>query len=91
MKRLTMAALLLAGLCGAAQAGGTASASFDVSFVIRAACTVQADGKTPQVACSQGTGYQVVRPQEAAPAANAPAAQAPSSATRAGDTWQIVF
>ncbi len=89
MKRFMMAVLLLAGACGAAQAGGSASASFDVSFVIRAACIVQADGNAPQVECSQGTGYQVVRAPAAAK--DAPAAQAPSNATRSGDTWQIVF
>jgi len=91
MKRFMMAVLLLAGATGAAQAGGSANASFDVSFVIRAACTVQADGNAPTVACSQGTGYQVVRPQAPAAAKDAPAAQAPSNATRSGDTWQIVF
>lgn len=89
MNKLTMAALLLASACGAAKAG-SATATMEVSFVIRAACTVQADAGSPQVACSQGTGYQVVR-QQSAPAATTAAAQAPSSSAQSGEVWQVVF
>lgn len=91
MKNLTMAVLLLASTC-AAQAGGSASATMEVSFVIRAACSVQAVGSdaAPRVECSQGTAYQLVR--QAAPAAsNDDAARQPSSAAQAGDAWQVVF
>jgi hypothetical protein len=90
MNKLAMAALLLAGACGAAQAGGSASATMEVSFVVRAACSVQAgpSAASPQVECSQGTGYQLVR--QPAPAA-ASAQPAPSSASQSGDTWQVVF
>lgn len=91
MKKLALAALLLSTVCGAAQASGSASATIEVSFVIRAACVVQADAgaaqAAPQVDCSQGTGYQVVR---SAPATSE-TSQAPSSAGQAGDAWQIVF
>ncbi len=90
MNKLTMAALLLASACGAAQAG-SATATMEVSFVIRAACTVQADASAPQVACSQGTGYQVVRQQSAPAATPAATAQAPSSSAQSGDVWQVVF
>lgn len=83
MKKWTMAALLLASTVGAAQAGGSASATMDVTFVIRTACIVQADGSAPQVDCSKGTGYQIVRPEAVT--------AAPSSASRSGDAWQIVF
>jgi len=93
MKRLALAALLFTSVCGAAQASGSASATMEVSFVIRAACVVQAAGAAaqaaPQVECSQGTGYQVVRAQAAA-ASSAQTTQ-PSSAAQAGDAWQIVF
>ena len=86
MKKSVMAALLLASAFGTAQAGGSASASFDVSFVIRAACTVQLDASAPLVECSKGTGYQVVRPVK-----DEAVTQAPSSAAQVGDAWQIVF
>ncbi len=93
MNRLTMAALLLAGACGGAQAGGQANASMEVSFVIRAACTVQAvqPDAAPQVACSQGVGYQVARQpaQDRQQATQAPGA--PLEAARTGDTWHIIF
>ena len=86
MKKSVMAVLLLASAFGTAQAGGSASTSFDVTFVIRAACTVQLDASAPQVECSKGTGYQVVRP-----AKDQVVSQAPSSAAQVGDAWQIVF
>jgi len=82
MKKSVMAVLLLASAFGTAQAGGSASTSFDVTFVIRAACVVQFDASAPQVECSKGTGYQVLRPAKD---------QAPSNAAQVGDAWQIVF
>lgn len=87
MNKLATAALLLASACGVVQAGGSSSATMEVTFVIRAACTVQADAGAPQVACSQGTGYQVVRPQ----AAPAPAVQASAVSAQSGEAWQIIF
>ncbi len=90
MNKLAMAALFLAAASGAVQAGGTASATMEVSFVIRAACSVQADGAAaPRVECSQGTGYQLLR--QVPPAADAAAVEQASSAVQAGDTWQVVF
>lgn len=95
MKRLALAALLFTSVCGTAHASGSASATMEVSFVIRAACVVQAAGTAaqaaPQVECSQGTGYQVVRAQAAAVSASSAQTSQPSSAAQAGDAWQIVF
>lgn len=89
MNKLAMAALLLASACGVAQAGGAASAAMEISFVIRPACSVQADGgAAPRVECSQGTGYQLLR--GGVPAAAA-ADAAPMATVQAGDTWQVVF
>ena len=94
MKKLMMAAVFLASACSA-QAAGSATASFDISFVVSAACTVQADSAagpaaTPSVACSQGTGYQLVR-QPVEEAAGPGAAAAPSHTAIGAETWQIVF
>lgn len=88
MKKLALGAFLLAAACAAAQAGGSASATMEMSFVIRAACSVQAEGAAaPQVECTQGTGYQLVRRGEPA----ALTAQQPSSAAQVGEVWQVVF
>lgn len=90
MKRLGMAALLLP-ISAVALAGGNARTTMEVSFVIRAACSVQADANgVPQVACSQGTGYQLVR-QIGAAARDAAPAQERARAARVGDAWQVVF
>lgn len=82
MKNTAMAALLLASTC-AVQAGGPASATLEVRFVIRAACSIQADAAAgaPRVACSQGTGYQLRRQ-------DTPDAR---TAGQAGGAWQVVF
>lgn len=82
MNKLAMAALLLASTC-AAQAGGSASATMELRLLIRAACSIQADGAadTPRVACSQGTAYQLRRQD----------VRATPDAGPAGATWQIVF
>ncbi|QOY92693.1 hypothetical protein IM543_13855 [Massilia sp. UMI-21] len=84
MKQLVLAALLLAGN-SAVHAGGSASATMEMSFVIRAACSVQATPSAPQVACTEGTVYQVRRE---APAADS---QTTPQAVLAGDHWQVVF
>jgi hypothetical protein len=63
-RRLPFAALLLSLLVLPAHAG-TASARMEVSFVIHAACTVDAPGAAaPHVSCSDASLYRV------APAAN---------------------
>lgn len=73
--RLTFAAALLSLLVLPAQAG-TASARMEVSFVVKAACTVSAadqEGK-PGVACNEATPFRV----------------APSAAA-SGAGWTITF
>jgi len=64
-RRLPLAALLLSLLVLPAHAG-SASARIEVSFVIHAACTVDAPGaaSAPLVSCSDASLYRV------APAAN---------------------
>ncbi len=87
MNRLAMAACVLAGLCATAQAGETASATMEVSFVVRAACSVQAQSAaSPQVACTEGTGYRLLRqPAEAVDAA--PGVRTAQTA----EVWQVMF
>ncbi len=90
MKKLTLAALLLASV-SLAQASGSASTTMEVSFVIRAACSVQTEANgAPRVECSKGTGYQLVG-QSAPESKDTPPDRQPSSATQAGDTWQVIF
>jgi hypothetical protein len=93
MKRIVLGALLLSTLhLGGNAIAATASASMEVSFVVKESCTVQmqddASGAAPTVACGHDAPYRVQpqsAPQSGAPAAGQPAVQAN------GQGWQITF
>jgi len=89
MKRIVLGAMLLSALnLAGSAAAANASASMEVSFVIKESCTVQvqdgARNAAPTVACGHESPYQV---------SNQPQAAAPSEASVQADgrTWQITF
>lgn len=75
-RRLAFAAALLSLLVLPAHAG-SASASMEVSFVVKAACTVEARGAAPSVSCNDASLYRV-----------APAAALAASSDK---TWTVTF
>jgi catabolite regulation protein CreA len=76
-RRLPFAAILLSLLVLPAHAG-TVGASMEVSFVVKAACTVEAapQGSVPNVSCNDASPYRV-----------APAA----AAAQGNGEWTVTF
>ena len=58
IRRVAVAAFLFSSLVLPAHAG-IASASMEVSFVVKAACTVEALGAVPNVSCNDASPYRV--------------------------------
>jgi len=91
MKRIVLGTLLLSmlNIAGSA-AAASASATMEVSFVVKESCTVQlqdgARDTAPTVACGHDSPYQVsAQVPSRVPAANQPGVQAD------GQAWQITF
>lgn len=57
-RRFAFAAALLSLLVLPAHAG-TASANMEVSFVVKAACTIEAQAAAPSVSCNDASLYHV--------------------------------